>query len=57
MSIRLEEDDFIKSSKKGELNSDLLKGEDEVSRVYKNKNHKVKKALNFTTTNDKPKLA
>jgi len=52
MSVR-PEDDFIESSKKEEF----TKGKEEVTRVYKNKNHKVNKALNFTTKNDKPKLA
>lgn len=57
MSIRPEEDDFVKLSKQEEVKGELLKSKDEVTRVYKNKNHKIKKALDFTTKNDKPKLA
>ncbi len=57
MSIRPEEDDFIKSLKKEEVKGEFLKNKDEVTRVYKNKNHKVKKALDFTTKNDKSRLA
>jgi hypothetical protein len=31
--------------------------ENQVARVYRNKNSRVKKAISFTTKNDRPKLA
>ncbi len=34
----------------------LKSGKEEVSKVYKRKNHEVKKELNFRTDDDKPQL-
>ncbi len=47
-----------KKFKKLEKFKEVLKGEkkEEISRVYKDKNHEVKKALAFKTDKDKPKL-
>lgn len=39
------------------LNSDKNAKPNEVARLYKDKNHKTKKALAFKTNADKPKLA
>ncbi|AWX44869.1 hypothetical protein HME9304_01874 [Flagellimonas maritima] len=43
--------------KKLEKFKSILKEEkEEMTKIYKNKNHEVKKALSFKTDNNKPKL-